>query len=86
MKVRHHKLGDRMSDGTRKTSYSLKGKVVKNVVLRSLVGGRFYFCTSVEVLGDVSVVRGKKTDVTESLQPFLLNGTGRVTAEKGGGK
>jgi hypothetical protein len=45
----------------------------RNVVYRSVLTDRFYFAPKVKVLGEKTrLVVGKKYDVTDSLQPFLL--------------
>lgn len=42
-------------------------------VLFSALGGRIFFCTKVRVMPNgVRMVVGKKYDVTEDLQPYLL--------------
>lgn len=45
----------------------------RNVVYRSVLTERFYFAPKVKVLGEKTrLVVGRKYDVTDSLQPFLL--------------
>lgn len=45
----------------------------RNVVYRSVLTDRFYFAPKVKVLGErTRLVVGRKYDVTDSLQPFLL--------------
>jgi hypothetical protein len=45
----------------------------RNVVYQSVLSGRFYFARKVKVLGPrTRLVVGRKVDITESLQPFLL--------------
>ena len=45
----------------------------RNVVYRSSLTGQFYFAPKVRRLNDtVNLVVGKKYDITNQLQPFLL--------------
>ena len=45
----------------------------RNVVYRSSLTDRFYFAPKVKRLNDsVNLVVGKKYDITDQLQPFLL--------------
>lgn len=45
----------------------------RNVLYRSELTGQFYFAPKVKVLNNnIRLVVGKKYDVTEQLQPFLL--------------
>jgi len=45
----------------------------RNTVFRSSLTGRFYFVPKARILnGNVRCVVGKKHDITEQLQPFLL--------------
>ena len=45
----------------------------RNTVFRSTLTGRFYFVPKARVLTDTTrVVVGKKYDITDQLQPFLL--------------
>ncbi len=45
----------------------------RNVLWRSPLTGRFYFAPKVKVLDEaVRCVVGRKYDVTEALQPYLL--------------
>jgi hypothetical protein len=48
-------------------------KYERNQVFRSALTDRFYFAPKVKVLGEKTrLVVGRKYDVTDSLQPFLL--------------
>ena len=48
-------------------------KYGRNVLYRSELTGQFYFAPKVKVLNNnICVVVGKKYDVTEQLQPYLL--------------
>jgi hypothetical protein len=45
----------------------------RNVVYRSVLTDRFYFAPKVKVIGEKTrLIIGRKYDVTDSLQPFLL--------------
>jgi len=45
----------------------------RNVVYRSSLTGQFYFAPKVRVMsGTTRLVVGKKYDITDQIQPFLL--------------
>ena len=54
-------------------SKTIDAEYERNVVYRSSLTGQFYFAPKVRVMSETTrLVVGKKYDITDHIQPFLL--------------